>query len=420
MESQLTSFPLAGDQISSAGVLELPGLYGPFSFPEKLLQKIWLRREFDTNRAVLVDGRKLTVVHPGKWNLLGGPDFKNARLKFDGEEREGDVELHLHASDWAAHRHASDRAYDGVILHVVLFPPSAGYTTSGVGNREIPVLSLLSLLHHDLEEYATEEVVQNLANRPAAQIVELLGTKPADELESLLRTHALERWRQKVRFAKIRIERLGWEDACHHTALEILGYRFNRAPMLRVASTFARRQWSDVECPVDKVFTAERGWSLQGIRPANHPVLRLRQYAAWNRECPDWPELWLSAVALSLETEPVGSTALMRKQLAIQRLRDTWRRTLVGGKVTGTRFENLICDGLLPLLAAHRGADLHLHALWFNWFIGDVPAVWRTALRELEVFSVREHPACHGFAQGLLGWLLERERCALASTGRRA
>jgi hypothetical protein len=39
------------------------------------------------------------------------------------------------------------------------------------------------------------------------------------------------------------------------------------------------------------------------------------------------------------------------------------------------------------------------------------------ALRRLGVADGRTQPQCHGLAQGLLGWLLEREaaKCSLAS-----
>src|SRR4051812_7050065 len=105
-------------------VAEMQGLYGSFSFTEKLLQKIWLRRDFDLAAARLADGRTVQISNPGKWNLLGGPDFKGARLSFGGEQAfVADVELHLRANDWFVHRHAEDAAYDGVALHVVLFPP---------------------------------------------------------------------------------------------------------------------------------------------------------------------------------------------------------------------------------------------------------------------------------------------------------
>ena len=56
-------------------VAEIQGLYGPFTFSERLLQKIWLRGEYDAAHAAAEDGRPLRVLHPGRWNLLGGRIF---------------------------------------------------------------------------------------------------------------------------------------------------------------------------------------------------------------------------------------------------------------------------------------------------------------------------------------------------------
>jgi hypothetical protein len=144
--------PSSSDMTETAGaVAEVQGLYGAFSFPERLLQKIWLRGDFDGSSARTADGRGIKVLHPGRWNHLGGPDFAGARLVIGGVETVGAVELHLHAKDWAAHGHASDHAYDGVVLHAVLFPCEEPFTR-GAGGREIPILCLLPLLHHGLEE----------------------------------------------------------------------------------------------------------------------------------------------------------------------------------------------------------------------------------------------------------------------------
>ncbi len=402
-------------------VAELQGIYGPFSFHEKLLQKIWLYGDFDRSRVVANDGRRVAVVHPGRWNLLGGPDFSNARLRFGDEpEMTGDVELHLHANDWAAHGHAGDRAYDGVRLHVVLFPPAAGHVTRGAGGREIPVVALLPLLHHDLEEYAADEAVETLANRPASQIMETLGVLPAVELAALIERHAGERWRQKVHFARLRVQRLGWSDACHQTALEILGYRFNRAPMLRIAAVHGLGEWADPLCSADAIFESERaGWSLHGLRPANHPRRRLNQYAAWVRARPDWPER-LRGFAGRLPVVAVdASTGDARRANGFTQLRREWAHAVCADAVGGTRFDNLVCDGFLPLLAVGEDQGRG-EAVWRHWFAGDLPPVFPRALRDLGVFDGREKPACHGAAQGLLGWLLERERSAAVPQGRGA
>ena len=401
-------------------VAELQGLYGPFSFSEKLLQKIWLKGDFDRSRIVDTTGARVRVLHPGRWNLLGGPDFKDARLRFDdGGEVIGDVELHLRATDWEAHAHVRDPAYDRVVLHVVLFPPAAGYVTRGADGRAIPVVALLPWLHHDLEEYAAEEVVETLANRPAARILEVLGPLTPAVRAALLQDHAEQRWRQKVRFARLRIERLGWDEACHQTALEILGYRFNRAPMLRIAGAQPLAAWRASEFSSEAVFETERGgWSLQGLRPANHPRRRLQQYAEWVSRRPTWPDTLRVARKWIQRAEPEWGAAEARRRLRLGELRERLREEIGAGAVGGTRFENLVCDGFWPLLAA-GGAD-DLQPYWRHWFVGDVPPVLAKALRELGVFDGRLQPACHGAVQGLLGWLIAQETQRAVTPGRGA
>src|SRR5688572_31406343 len=107
-------------------VEEMQGLYGPFTIAERVVQKIWLRRDFEQTGLQLIDGRSILIRAPGSWNLLGGPDFREARIVVDDVPLVGDVEVHFHSSDWHAHRHAEDRAYDQVVLHVILFPPGPG------------------------------------------------------------------------------------------------------------------------------------------------------------------------------------------------------------------------------------------------------------------------------------------------------
>jgi len=145
-------------------VAEVQGLDGAFTFSEKLLQKLWLRGDFERAVAATMEGRRVQIVHPGKWNLLGGPDFRAARLRFDdGRETVGDIEVHLRAGDWAAHRHAEDAAYDDVILHVVLFPPEGATATRGAGGREIPVLALLPPANRKARFYVGEAELASLA-----------------------------------------------------------------------------------------------------------------------------------------------------------------------------------------------------------------------------------------------------------------
>jgi len=390
-------------------VAEMQGLYGPFTLAERVVQKIWLRGDFDRTRLRLEDGRPLEIRTVGTWNLLGGPDFRDAQLRIDGETVTGDVEVHFHVADWQAHHHESDRAYNRVALHVVLFPPASGERPARRGDgRELPTLVLLPWLHRDLEEYASDEALEAITARDEwERFAELAATPPA-ELPGLLWAKAAGRWRQKVDFAKKRIARVGWEAAAHGTALEILGYRHNRAAMLAVAAQYPLAAWRDGLDLAEVYGGSGALWQTQGVRPANHPRTRLRQYQTWTAARPDWPARLLQLA----DTWPGGtlapvSTTRARQQLGLAKMREIFARDLVSGAVGGTRLDNLVCDGFLPLVAAQTGHDWS--ARWFHWFLGDVPAQVCVALPKLGVTGRGSGVLCHGWGQGLLAWILEQE-----------
>ncbi len=393
-------------------VAELQGVYGPFGFPEKLLQRLWLNREFDERGARLQDGRTLDVLHPGRWNHLGGPDFQNARLRIEGQSVHGDVEVHLHEKDWDAHGHAIDPAYDGVALHVVLFPTDRT-ATKGVGGATIPILVLLPRLWHDLEAYAADEAIAALANQPTRRLFAELSVRPEPELNELVRTHAARRWDQKVRHAVRRIEKLGWAGACHHAALEVLGYRFNRAPMLRVAGALEAEGWrTATDAWLEEAWRLGEPWSLHGVRPANAPRHRLTQFATWNRVRPDWIaalENWAAELA-AIEWAPGEGIAAARRVTKLSRRRANWCDGITGGVLSGGRFDHLIGDGLLPLaVASSRLSTEQGWAWWWMGYPGDLPDAVQQGLRDLGLGGVRGQPLATGPAQGLLDWMWTRD-----------
>jgi hypothetical protein len=159
------------------------------------------------------------------------------------------------------------------------------------------------------------------------------------------------------------------------------------------------------------LFAAEADtWSLQGVRPANHPSLRLGQYAVWTRARPDWPELLVRFAERFPTFAPEDNTrptAVVRRQCGLSVLRARLAREITTDAIGGTRLDNLVCDGFLPLLAAR--VERNLFPLWFHWFVGDLPPRLGTILRSLAIFDGHAQPACHGLAQGLFGWMLARE-----------
>ncbi len=90
-----------------------------FPYREELLQFIWEQRLFDPRNLITVDGEEVEVLRPGRLHRNSGPDLVEAQVRIGGQLWAGNVEVHIRSSDWYAHRHETDPAYDGVVLHVV-------------------------------------------------------------------------------------------------------------------------------------------------------------------------------------------------------------------------------------------------------------------------------------------------------------
>ena len=98
---------------------------------EHLLQFVWKHKLFPLTPLHTTQGQTVEVIDPGLPNPDAGPDFFNAKIKIDGILWVGNVEIHVHASDWKRHHHHQDRAYDSVILHVASDIDTETFRTDG-------------------------------------------------------------------------------------------------------------------------------------------------------------------------------------------------------------------------------------------------------------------------------------------------
>ena len=99
--------------------------------PEIVLHYIWEKCLWAGYEQRTTDGKSVEIVSVGEHNSDAGPDYSHARIRIDGKEWVGNIEIHVSSSDWIKHHHHLDKAYDNVILHVVRTADKPVYNTRG-------------------------------------------------------------------------------------------------------------------------------------------------------------------------------------------------------------------------------------------------------------------------------------------------
>lgn len=172
---------------------------------------------------LLDSGQRLEVLSPGRYNTDAGPDFSNARIRIDGTEWAGNVEIHVHASDWYRHGHDTNPAYDSVALHVVAISDRRVQRADG---SEIPQLTA-TFPESFFRMYAT--LSDGIG---AVRCENELSTVPRIAQEDWLEALALERMHIKGERILTELHTLGgdWERACFVTLARALGFGLNSEP----------------------------------------------------------------------------------------------------------------------------------------------------------------------------------------------
>ncbi len=386
---------------------EMAGWYGPFTLAEREIQKLWLRQSFAAGPWRTLDGRELEVLHPGRWNLLEGPDFYQALFRLDGELKRGDVEIHFEVEDWWRHGHADDPRYSDVQLHVVVFPPSAAVRLAQTRCGGVPAtLVLLGLLPEDLESLATEAALLGWGRADwEDRLVRLLAI-PLVQRRAVLEREAASRWGSKLAQANHRLRHHGWREAMHQMTMECFGLARNREAMSRLALLYPAVKWQRGEVdPAEVMCQPGLNWRLRGVRPANQPIVRLQQYMGWWNACDDWPEQLLARLRRWGECSCADVFAVGR-QRRVFGLSDLRRAVMEAHGRDGPgmgRINTWWTDVVWPLGAAALGRTFF--GYWAAWFAGDYPDSLLMFVRESGVLKHARTPLGVGLLQGALGWL---------------
>lgn len=278
--------------------------------PEILLHYIWEHGLWKGFSQTTTDGKTVEILSVGEHNRDAGPDYSHARVRIDGREWVGNIEIHVCSSDWMKHHHHLDKAYDNIILHVVRTADKPIYNSRGevIAQCELQYPSEQDYLSGLIESAKT---MDNAMSRIGC--AEQLLHEPRLLTDGWRRTLLLKRLECK----RASIERLltitkgSWEHALYISLARNFGFHTNSVPFEELAIntplTYLQKHKSSLfqltallmgqaglinerEPDLQKEYDFLRAkfslqplegrvWKHARMRPQNSPELRIRQFA---------------------------------------------------------------------------------------------------------------------------------------------
>jgi Protein of unknown function (DUF2851) len=286
------------------------------------LQARWFAGDFG-RKFVSTNGDQIEIVQFGIWNREAGPDFRDAAIRINGGEAiHGCIEIELLDRSWESHGHATNPAFETIVLHVFVERSDRAFFTRTLSNRNVPQVCI--------DPTALAGVFK--ANIPLAhpgRCQAPLKNLPDERVRSVLDAAAQFRLRQKAMRIRNKIDVHGRDETLFQEIATALGYKENKLPFtlltqrlpLRLlrenaddceallfgtagflespdldiykksAREYVRQLW-DRWWPhrddLRRLILSTRAWHLSGTRPLNHPQRRLAALAVLASE---WPRL---------------------------------------------------------------------------------------------------------------------------------
>ncbi|WP_310594775.1 DUF2851 family protein [Flavobacterium sp.] len=199
---------------------------------EDFLHHLWKFKNFNTRTLKSTTGELITIIHVGQYLEQAGPDFFNAQIIIGNQKWAGNVEIHLKSSDWYAHHHEKDSAYENIILHVVWEHDVEIYRRD---NSVVPVLAL--------KEFVSSETIANYNSLRSTKSW-IYCEKQLADLDDFL----LSNWQERLFFE--RLERKSkpifellhqtnsdWESVLFYLLAKNFGLNTNGESFFKIASS---------------------------------------------------------------------------------------------------------------------------------------------------------------------------------------
>lgn len=203
---------------------------------EDFLAFVWRYQYFESTDLQTDGGEKLKILSVGMPNKDAGPDFSQARIVLSDVVWAGSVELHTHSSDWRAHGHQSDRAYENVVLHVVWENDQPIVRTDGT---VVPTLTLKGIVRYAVvERYLT--LLNNPGEIPCGQ--NFGDTSELSKVTMLDRCLASRIDRKSEQVIQLLESNMNdWEETAYQWIGQHFGFKLNDEPFLRLVRSLPLR-----------------------------------------------------------------------------------------------------------------------------------------------------------------------------------
>ncbi len=194
---------------------------------EHFLYYVWQYRLFNENNLTTSSASTIEIIHPGFRNDSSGPDFDMSKIKINGLQWVGRVEIHVKTSDWYKHRHQENPDFDQLVLHVVW--------NHDIDNspNDIPVLELKGRINKSLlNKYRDfQEIHQRV-----------ICTNYLESLDSFIVSSWLERMlverllkRKEVHDQWLDQTQNDWTEVAYRSLLQAFGTKFNKLAFEQLA-----------------------------------------------------------------------------------------------------------------------------------------------------------------------------------------